>query len=203
MATIVWMEVAMNYGTHVHFHACKIVEKSHHKIKNQVFILEKIIITIHSENVTVSHWGVWSLPQGGFWWPDALPNANQLRIREEILVSATLFKNNKIILFFKHDKHTYKITIIQNMAYWPTSTQASYTIGSGATIQENQQAARMSVVVEFLPSHLKIQLYIIFGDNASSQSIKIWILKIISANIIIIIHILIIYFENVHFSMLG
>ena len=38
---------------------------------------------------------------------------------------------------------TIKIQVIQNMAHGP-STQASYTIGSGTTMQENQPAAQIS-----------------------------------------------------------
>ena len=38
---------------------------------------------------------------------------------------------------------TIKVQVIQNTAHRP-STQSSYTIGSGTTMQENQQAAQIA-----------------------------------------------------------
>ena len=45
---------------------------------------------------------------------------------------------------------TIKVQVIRNTAHRP-STQASYTIGSGTTMQENQQAAQIAANHSIIP----------------------------------------------------
>ena len=45
---------------------------------------------------------------------------------------------------------TIKVQVIRNTAHRP-STQASYTIGSGTTMQENQQAAQIAAKHNIIP----------------------------------------------------
>ena len=61
---------------------------------------------------------------------------------------------SSIFVYWNHKWHTEHVynqsTVIRNTAHRP-STQASYTIGSGTTMQENQQAAQIAAKHNIIP----------------------------------------------------
>ena len=60
---------------------------------------------------------------------------------------------------------TIKVQVIRNTAHWP-STQASYRIGSGMTMQENQPAAQIAAK-QYLSSHGVIYVMNLFGAGGN------------------------------------
>ena len=61
---------------------------------------------------------------------------------------------------------TIKVQVIRNTAHWP-SLQASYTIGSGATMQENQPAAQIAAKHNIFSHHGAIYGMNLFGAGGN------------------------------------
>ena len=63
---------------------------------------------------------------------------------------------------------TIKVQVIRNTAHRP-STQASYTIGSGTAMQENQQAAQIAAKTQYHSSDGAIYVMNLLGAGGNQS----------------------------------
>ena len=115
----------------------------------------------------------WSIPNNDMVWhtPWSIPNNNMVYI----LKYGRLFRNHKW-----YTAHVYiRVQVIRNTAHRP-STQASYSIGSGTTMQQNEHAAQIAAKHSITPQMAPYMswIFLVYGlllmsvnlENYSSSS---------------------------------